>query len=103
MRVSKKKKQAQEEAIRAVLSSFTVEDMNHLTKLRKAKLRQAKRETFALLHSLKSGSSSVEIITLDDDDEEWVNQGEVSSTTPDEKLVYDNNNNESDVDGNNLN
>ncbi len=100
--ISKKKKTAaHEEGIRAVLSSFTAEDMHHLAKLREAKLKEAKREALALLNSLKSGSSSVEIITIDDD-EESANQEEVSSTTPNGKLIRNNNNNESDVEGTNF-
>ena len=92
---SEKKKKAHEEVLCDVLSSFTAEDMDHLANLRADKLKEAKQEA---LFSLQSGSSTVEIITIDDD-EESVNEEEVSSNkTPNEKLAEENNN-ESDVEG----
>ena len=91
---SEKKKRAHEEVLCDVLSSFTAEDMDHLAKLRADKLQEAKREA---LYSLQSGSSAVETITIDDD-EESVNEEEVSSKTPNEKLAEENNN-ESEVEG----
>ena len=65
--------------------------MDHLVKVTKAKLRKSKREAYSL-------QTDVELITIDDD-EESVNEEEVSSNkTPNEKLAEENNN-ESDVEG----
>ena len=63
------RKSAKNRAIRAALSSFTAEDMDHLTKLREMKQRKG-------LQSAKIA----EVVTLDDEVEE-LNNGEGSSAT----------------------
>ena len=64
-----KRKSAKTRAVRAALSSFTAEDMDHLTKLREMKQRKG-------LQSAKIA----EVVTLDDEEEE-LNNGEGSSAT----------------------
>lgn len=79
-----KNKNVEEKVVIAVLSSLTPKDMDHLANLRDVKFKEIKP-------NFQPESSSVEMITLDDD-EESVNQ--VSSTTEiNENSVQENKNN----------
>lgn len=85
-----KMNQVEEKIIIAVLSSFSAKDMDHVANLREAKLTETKP---AEVHS-----TGVEMITIDDD-EETVNNEEVSSTTLTENLVHNYDESDANSDG----